>query len=570
MEFAHASLEKAKAFMLLSAIQNNKAKIVSNLPEELLQKEKQLKIELTYLEKNIQREETKANKNEVLIQKWQNEFFDHHQQYLQLLEQLETDYPDYYQLKYDTKTVTPTELQSILQENQVIINYFVGEDKLYIFAVSPDEFEVIDLQLPNDFEALIEGFMAALIQHQYAAFTEKSFQLYQLLIAPIRDFIVDDFGFDEGLKQVFVIPHGVLSYVPFEALIGEQKKPLSRPTTVDKVMQNSTGFGDVWSGLDYLLNHCEVSYHYSATLLYRHLTKKQTEENLPNSFAGFAPIYDAQMPSKSTATNLSESEQTTLLQESAKAMQVWATRSDAIRSDGTWVSLPHSETEAKGIAELFEVKGLESEVFLREKASKTGFEEAAKRFKFLLVAAHGLVNDEKTALSGLVFYPDPPLALPKGGSNSEYLSQSLTQHPLNPPETSGQVLQRGDLQIPNHKPRISNHQTDSILSMEETHHLDLQADLVVLSSCESGIGTLHKGEGMMAVNRGFLTAGANNVVSTLFKVYDKPSSLLTQYLFEGILDGEEYAAALRLAKLKLMQEPNIDPKSWSGFVLIGG
>ncbi len=73
----------------------------------------------------------------------------------------------------------------------------------------------------------------------------------------------------------------------------------------------------------------------------------------------------------------------------------------------------------------------------------------------------------------------------------------------------------------------------------------------------------------MAVNRGFLYAGAKNVVSTLFKVYDKPSSLLTQYLFELILEGENYAAALRKAKLKLLEQKNVDPKSWSGFVLIG-
>ena len=81
----------------------------------------------------------------------------------------------------------------------------------------------------------------------------------------------------------------------------------------------------------------------------------------------------------------------------------------------------------------------------------------------------------------------------------------------------------------------------------------------------------------MAVNRGFLYAGAKNVVSTLFKVYDKPSSLLTQYLFEGILEspprelgGKAYAAALRLAKLRLLQLEEVDVKSWCGFVLIGG
>ncbi|MFK7905611.1 MAG: CHAT domain-containing protein [Chitinophagales bacterium] len=542
--FAFTSSEKAKAHLLLSSIQDNKAKIVSTIPDDLLQKEKQLKIELTYLEKSIKKEEAKGDKrNEKLLKNWESEFFNYHQKYIQLLQQLEADYPDYYQLKYNTQTATPTELQSVLAENQVVISYFVGEEKLYIFVVTEDEFEVLDLQLPNDFEVLIEDFIVALTQHQFAVFTEKGGQLNQLLIAPIRDFIVDDFGFDEELKQVFVIPHGVLSYVPFEALI--EAKPLSRSATVDNSLNKNS-----WSGLDYLINHCEISYHYSATLLYRHLIKKKNQEEIPNSFAGFAPIYDTGVPSKSTAANLSASEQTTVLQQSAKEMQTWATRSDAIRSDGTWVSLPHSETEAKGIAQLFEGKGLKSEVFLRNKASKEGFSDAAKRFKFLLVAAHGLVNDEKTALSGLVFYPS------EGSENRE--------------EGSDRQDEIDDSAFPTYRLSHPTSQTDSVLSMEETHHLDLQADLVVLSSCESGIGTLHKGEGMMAVNRGFLAAGANNVVSTLFKVYDKPSSLLTQYLFEAILKGDSYRTALRKAKLQLLEIEGVSPKSWCGFVLIGG
>ncbi|MGB0930812.1 MAG: CHAT domain-containing protein [Chitinophagales bacterium] len=568
-EVSFSFAEKAKAALLLSILNDAAAKLKVQLPVILLEKERRLKSRLTFLDKSIQgyKEKQESSKEgegglkQNQLKKWQNEFFDFHQEYLQLLEQLETDYPDYYQLKYDTKTVIPSELQSTLQENQVVLSYFVGKDKLYIFVVTPDDFEVIDLQLPEDFEALIEGFMAALTQHQFAAFIEKSHQLHQLLIAPIRDFIVDDFGFDDELKQVFVIPHGVLSYVPFEALI---EQPLSRFPTVDKVVKTLSTVEELdnslndnsWGNLGYLIHHCQVSYHYSTTLLYRHLLKKQKETEFPNSFAGFAPIYDISTPSKSITSSLTESEQAYLLQQSAKSMQSWVTRSEAIRSDGTWVSLPHSETEAKGIAQLFEEKGLKSKTFLREKASKEGFAEAANRFKFLLVAAHGLVNDEKTALSGLVFYPN----------SSEPLSRSLTVDKV----LTREVETLSTAESLDNSWNDGESTTDSILSMEETHHLDLQADLVVLSSCESGIGTLHKGEGMMAVNRGFLAAGANNVVSTLFKVYDKPSSLLTQYLFEEVLEGKTYSAALRLAKLKLMQQPNIDPKSWSGFVLIGG
>ncbi|MFK7908251.1 MAG: CHAT domain-containing protein, partial [Chitinophagales bacterium] len=128
-----------------------------------------------------------------------------------------------------------------------------------------------------------------------------------------------------------------------------------------------------------------------------------------------------------------------------------------------------------------------------------------------------------------------------------------------------------DTSTPTSRISLPTSQTDCILSMEETYHLNLsKTDLVVLSSCESGIGELAKGEGMMAVNRGFLYAGAKNVVSTLFKVYDKPSSLLTQYLFEGILEGKGYSESLRLAKLRLLKVEEVDVKSWCGFVLIGG
>ena len=62
---------------------------------------------------------------------------------------------------------------------------------------------------------------------------------------------------------------------------------------------------------------------------------------------------------------------------------------------------------------------------------------------------------------------------------------------------------------------------------------------------------------------------AKNVIYTLFKVLDKPSSELCEALFEEILEGKTYAEALRLAKLRLIQQENMDPKSWSGFVLLG-
>ena len=57
----------------------------------------------------------------------------------------------------------------------------------------------------------------------------------------------------------------------------------------------------------------------------------------------------------------------------------------------------------------------------------------------------------------------------------------------------------------------------SIFLINDAYQLELEAELVVLSCCESGIGKLAEGEGMMAVNRGFLYAGASNIVYSLFK-----------------------------------------------------
>ncbi len=519
-ELAFDFNEKSKAYLLLSSMQDSFAKAAANIPSKLLQQEHEIKVELAYLEKNIQKElSKKEHKESTLLQKWKSQFFDIHQSYLQLIQQFETDYPNYYQLKYQTQTASIEDVQNTLKNNQVLLNYFVAEKHFYIFVLSPTNFEAFEFSKIASFEALIKDFLFALNNHDHAVFADKSHQLYQLLIQPIEDFIIDPFGGEDELKHLLIVPHEELSYLPFEALI-------STPASTE---------------VEYLIHHCEISYHYSATL-WHYLTHQNRGERAKtdHSFVGFAPVYQSD----------SESQQT-ILNTASESVRSWATRSEAIQIDGSWTPLPHSKIEAENIAVLFEEKGLSSQIFLHENATKEQFQEAAEKSRFLLVAAHGLVNDEHPKLSGLVFYP--PLPQEKQEVGGEKREDTTKRKRGN----SSKLLQQ------------SNSKSDCILSMEEAYHLKLQAELVVLSSCESGIGTLAKGEGMMAVNRGFLYAGAKNVISTLFKVYDKQSSLLTQYLFEEILKETSYVAALRKAKLRLMEQEGIDTKSWCGFVLIG-
>ncbi len=552
-------VEKAKANVLLSAVKEDFAKMSAKIPPELLQREKQFKIKLTFLDKNIQREETKPNeeeKDEKQLLEWKNQYFDYHQQYLQLIQQFEQDYPDYYQLKYETQTASIEELQESLTENQVMLNYFVGEKHYYLFFITSNDFEVYDFEKPDDFEQTIEEFLQAIQHHQLEAYTRTAYQLYLWLVKSVEIFIMDQFSdtsafsnknlaLDDTATELIVIPHGILNYVPFEAL-------LCSPYTTSNTAENP------YHSLDYLLLNCNVSYHYSATLWHYLLQSRGERATSNDSFVGFAPVYQSEGRSqKSEVGGGNEGEKSGVEENwtvAANGMRTWATRSEALRSDGSWTPLPHSKTEAQQIAALFDQKGYDNQTFLHDQATKTAFMEAAEKSRFVLIAAHGVVNDEQPKLSGLVFYP-----------SSQPLSRSSTVDKVETPRE--ETLATAS--------RLANSwngesSTDCILSMEEAYQLQLQADLVVLSSCESGIGQLAKGEGMMAVNRGFLYAGAKGVVSTLFKVYDKPSSRLTQYLFEGILEGAEATLALRAAKLRLLKEEKVDVKSWSGFVLIGG
>ena len=111
---------------------------------------------------------------------------------------------------------------------------------------------------------------------------------------------------------------------------------------------------------------------------------------------------------------------------------------------------------------------------------------------------------------------------------------------------------------------------DGILYAGEIFGLDMHADLVVLSSCESGSGKLLRGEGMISLTRGFLYSGVRNVLASLWKVEDRAASELMIEFYRHWLAGESYRDALQQAKLQyLRSHREAAPGAWSGFVLYG-
>ena len=181
--------------------------------------------------------------------------------------------------------------------------------------------------------------------------------------------------------------------------------------------------------------------------------------------------------------------------------------------------LPHSEIEVKNIAQIVPAS---SKLFLHEKAQKSILQQQIQgNFSFIHIATHSYADFQNAANAGI-------------------------------------LCASGDKDI--------NYE---ILYTKDIEKLRIQADLVVLSSCESGVGQFNS-EGVHGIHRSFYRAGAKNVVFSLWKVNDKICQRFMTVFYTQIVRGATYADALRLAKLDLLHHSETaSPNIWSAFLMIG-
>ena len=508
--------EQCKAALLLSNLKNNEAKVSAKIPIVLLEQEKGLQSKLNELESGIAKQEMKRDeKDEVLIAQLQSEYFREKQQYDFLIEKFETDYPEYHQLKYSVSTASIQDLQSYLQKNNnstvkpsnnsAILSYHIAEDKIYIFAISSNDYQIATVEKPSNFSPLIEKLQQDIQLGYVKEFIQSATGLFDVLLKPVWSFL-------QSVSKLIVIPHGELYYVPFDVLLNQHQ-------ITD--IKNFTK-------LPYLVRDFDISYHYSATLLlHSHQRQLQTGERV-DSFFGLAPVYfggEKGNKKKEGYVVKSSGKQT----ERGRRILKSSGNAQAALED-----LEETELEVKEVYQLFEEQGKEAIALFYDQANKQNLQEHIEDYKYVLISTHGFLQETgKNTLSGIHLAP-----LQNGGRQT----------------VDGEWKETDDF----------------LLHTSETYHLNLNADLVVLSSCESGVGELKVGEGMMALNRGFLYAGASNIVYSLFRVPQDSTSQLTQALFRYILEGESYGTALRKAKLELIEDEMMEPMDWAGFALVGG
>ena len=176
--------------------------------------------------------------------------------------------------------------------------------------------------------------------------------------------------------------------------------------------------------------------------------------------------------------------------------------------------LPSAQREVEAISAMVP----DSRALVRRQASETEFRKNAASYRYLHIASHGEYNADNALESRLL--------LARDGDN------------------------------------------DGSLTTDELYNLELDADMVTLSACETGLGTVLSGDDVVGLTRGFLYAGASNIVASLWQVDDDATTLLMQNFYRRLDTGEPKRHALRHAQLET-REHYSHPFFWAAFFVTG-
>lgn len=111
--------------------------------------------------------------------------------------------------------------------------------------------------------------------------------------------------------------------------------------------------------------------------------------------------------------------------------------------------------------------------------------------------------------------------------------------------------------------------TDGILTLPEIYNFNINSDLVILSTCSSGIGDRCIGEGNRSLSLGFYYSGANNIIYTTHDVSDRHTCQFMEQFYKYVCRGVSYSRALRLTKIDFINSNLRLPIFWCGYLLNG-
>jgi len=437
----------------MEAIADANAKSFSGIPPDLLEEEKNLKAAITLCAQKL------AQKPSVEEEKYLRETsFNLNRTYEAFTKKLEAQFPEYFNLKFNTTAPSISQLQSRLNNQTSLLSYFIDDknNQLYIFQITKSKFKIIEHVLPDGFDRLISGMRNSLFFNNAETYIKASNELSSLLLPK---------NIPSSINSLIIVPTGRMSIIPFEALLTNEVTDEARNKP-----------------LPYLLQKYNIRYEFSAGLMLQK-TKKSTATP---SILLCAPVT---FPKKD---DLGE--------------------------------LPGTEMEVKEIANLFTTKNLTSGLYLNHQADEKLIKSGSlKNYSYLHFATHGVVDEANPELSRIFLQSDEGIE-------------------------------------------------DGNLFAGEIYNLELNANLVTLSACQTGLGKISKGEGVIGLSRALVYAGAQHIIVSFWSVADASTATLMKDFYQQVLENPAagFSENLRKAKLKMISSQSYAaPYYWAPFILIG-
>jgi len=308
-------------------------------------------------------------------------------------------------------------------------------------------------------------------------------------------------------SRLVIIPDGILSYVPFEILIG-------RGDSKNELI-----------GEGFLGDRFAISYYPSLNILI--FNRRIIPQSLPLSGSILAvgdPVYGREDKREREYQGgiIDQGESNKLPATQISGDRIWR---EAQTRGYNFGRLKHSGKEAIQVSKVFEGTSGYQEVLLGLDASEGRVKSMnLSQYKYLHFAVHGILA-----------YDVPQIKEP---------SLVLAYDP--------------------------NSKEDGFLTVSEIGALKINADLVTLSACETGVGKSVLGEGIIGLGRAFMNAGAKAVIVSMWEVADESTAILMQEFYRLLAQGVEKVGALKKAKEYLRMNGYKDPYYWAPFILIGG
>ncbi len=418
--------------------------------------------------------------------------------------------------------------QQVLDKETVLIEYSLGDEHSFVWAVTPTTFishelpgrKAIETAARNLYDLVIarqtlqQG--SGVIKRDLLAKADRDYEqqateLSTLLLGPISDSLRSN--------KLLIVTDGALQYVPFGALPQPDKQPDQSP-----VAKTYASHGPAESS-PLILNH-EVVTIPSASVLSVLRREKRTNYSTRKTVAVLAdPVFQKDDPRLAALSRHSPTTGTPLKSHGRTSDLTRSLRDFGGQSgEFALVRLVATRQEANAILAIAPAgTALKAIDFKANRA--TAISSELKQYRILHFATHGLLNSKHPELSGIVL--------------------SLLDEQGNP--------------------------EDGFLRLQDVYNLRLPVDLVVLSACNTGLGKDLKGEGLIGLTRGFMYAGSKRVVSSLWKVDDEATAeLMTRFYVAMLKENLAPAAALKAAQLAVRKQKRWRaPFYWAGFVLHG-